>query len=155
MVWVHTICSLLSYGAFLVACLTGVLFLIQERQLKGKRMGLLFHRLPSLGRLGRLNFPAISAGFLFLSIGVACGFIGAWLLRGRWWSGDPKEVLTVAIWFSYFVLWLVRRRCTLRGRRVALLSVLGFTFLAFAFIGTTWLLHSGHPFYAAGKRLRG
>ncbi len=146
MVWVHTVCSLLSYVAFLIACLAGVLFLIQERQLKGKRMGLLFRRLPSLEELDRLNFAAIGTGFAFLSIGVACGLLGTRVLLGRWWVGDPKEVLTVIVWLSYLTLWLVRLRCTLRGRRVALLSVLGFTLVAFTFVGTTWLLRSGHPF---------
>jgi ABC-type uncharacterized transport system permease subunit len=140
------ICSLLSYGAFLVACLAGVLFLIQERQLKGKRMGMLFHRLPSLEALDRLNFTAITFGFAFLTIGVGFGFVGARVMFGRWWTGDPKEVLTVALWTSYLVLWLVRLRCTLRGHRVALLSVLGFSLVLFAFVGTRWLLDSGHPY---------
>ena len=146
MVVIHMACSLVSYAAFLVACASSVLFLIQERQLKHKTMGVLFHRLPSLDALDRLNFIAISIGFGLLSIGLVFGVAGERLLLGRWWSGDPKEYLTAGLWLSYCLLWIVRLRSTLRGRRVALLSILGFGFVLFAFIGAGWVLPSWHPY---------
>ena len=146
MVTAHMVCSLLSYVAFLIAFLSGMLFLIQERQLKQKRMGALFHRLPSLGTLDDVNFAAISIGFGLLSLGVICGFVGARVLLGRWWTGDMKEWLTVMLWGAYCVLWFVRRRSTLRGRRVALLSILGFSFVLFTFVGANWISPSWHPY---------
>lgn len=146
MIVAHTVCSLLSYGAFLMAFITAMLFLIQERQLKRKRMGMLFHRLPSLEALDRVNFVAIGIGFGLLSIGLALGFLGAKTLLGHWWTGDPKEYLTVALWGSYLTLWLVRLRATLRGRRVALLSILGFSLVLFTFLGVTRLLPTWHAY---------
>ncbi len=147
MVIVHMICSLLSYGAFLAAFISGVLFLIQERQLKRKTMGMLFHRVPALGVLDRFNFVAIGLGFGLLSIGLLCGFLGEHRLLGCWWTGDSKEYLTVILWCSYLGLWLLRLRATLRGRRVALLSVLGFSLVLFTFIGASRLAPSWHPHY--------
>ena len=144
MLVLHVLCSLLSYAAFLVAFIAGMLFLVQERQLKRKRMGVLFHRLPSLSFLDRTNFLMISSGFWFLSAGLAFGLIGTRLWRGRWWTGDPKEYLTVTLWGAYCVLWLVRLRSTLRGRRVALLSILGFGFVLAAFAAVSWLVPSWH-----------
>jgi ABC-type transport system involved in cytochrome c biogenesis permease subunit len=146
MITLHTWCSFLSYGAFLTAFVAGTLFLIQERQLKRKTMGVLFHRLPSLESLDRLNFRAISAGFGLLTIGATSGFVEAALLRGRWWTGDPKESLTVLLWAGYLMLWALRRRATLRGRRVALLSVAGFIVVLFTFLGAGRLVPSLHPF---------
>lgn len=146
MVWVHTICSLLSYGAFLIALVAAILFLVQERQLKRKWMGRLFHSLPPLNTLDRINFIAISAGFVLLTAGLLCGIWGAWSLRGRWWSGDPKEYLTGLLWLSYLVLWIVRVRATLRGRKVALLSILGFGLVIFTFVGAGWILPSWHTY---------
>ena len=146
MVMLHTICSLISYVAFLVAFIAGLLFLIQERQLKRKTMGLLFHGLPSLELLDQLNFAAIGAGFWLLSIGVASGLVESRQLLGQWWTGDPKEYLAVGVWASYFILWLMRLRATLRGRRVALLSALGFSLVLFTFLGVSRVLHSGHPY---------
>ena len=91
----HAVCALLSYVAFLIAFVSGVLFLLQEAQLKRKQMGVLFHRLPSLSALDRVNFLAIGLGFALLSVGVGLGFLSAGQGVGRWW--DPKEWLVVAL----------------------------------------------------------
>ncbi len=146
MVGAHVVCSLLSYAAFLLACISGALFLVQERQLKHKHMGLLFHRLPALDTLDRMNFLAVGIGFGLLSLGVACGLLGTRLLRGQWWLGDSKEYVTLIVWLSYCALWLIRLRSTLRGRRMALLSVMGFSLVLFTFLGASYLLPSGHPY---------
>ena len=143
---IHTTCSLLSYVAFLIAFVSGVLFLVQERQLKRKTMGFLFRRLPSLETLDALNFQAVGTGFWLLSVGVLFGLLGSKSLLGRWWEGDPKEYVAVGLWLSYFALWLVRLRSTLRGRRVALLSMLGFSLVLFTFIGISRLVPSLHPY---------
>ena len=145
MIIVHLITSLLSYVAFLIAFVAGLLFLVQERQLKHKTMGLLFHRLPALDTLDRINFLAIGIGFGLLTFGTLFGFLGAVKVFGSWWMGDPKEYLTVFLWGSYLALWLMRLRSTLRGRRVALLSVLGFSLVLFTWMGTSWFWHSFHP----------
>jgi ABC-type transport system involved in cytochrome c biogenesis permease subunit len=146
MIALHTICSLLSYMAFLVAFISGALFLIQERQLKHKHMGALFHRLPALGTLDRINFAAIGAGFGLLSVGVLFGVLGSHRLLGSWWHWDPKELLTLLLWVSYLVLWLVRLRATLRGRKIALLSILGFTLVLFTFLGVSRWLPTWHAY---------
>jgi ABC-type uncharacterized transport system permease subunit len=146
MVILHTFCSLLSYAAFLVACVTATLFLIQERQLKRRTPGILFHRLPSLEALEDANFTAIGTGFWLLSLGLLFGLLGSRTVLGRWWTGDPKAYLTVVLWCSYLALWMVRLRATLRGRRVALLSILGFSLVLFTFLGVSRLLPSLHPY---------
>ena len=148
MVILHVVCSLLSYAAFLVAFVSGALFLIQERQLKRKTIGVLFHQLPSLGLLDRINFTAIGIGFGLLSLGTLCGFWSAARLLGHWWTGDPKQSLTLLLWSAYLILWLVRVRSALRGRRVALLSMLGFSLVLFTCLGASWLAASGHPYGA-------
>ncbi len=145
----HTVCSWLSYVAFLVAFGSGLLFLLQERQIKRKRMGALFHRLPSLGALDRVNLLAIGLGFGLLSLGVFYGILGQRTLLGRWWVDDPKVYLTLLLWSGYFLLFLVRLRSTLRGRPVALLSILGFSLVLFTCLGAGWLLASRHPYKVA------
>ena len=142
----HRVCSLLSYVGFLIAFVSGLLFLIQEYQIKHKRVGALFHRLPSLEILDRINFLAMGIGFGLLSLGVLCGIFSQRILLGRWWVDDPKEYLTLLLWSSYLLLWLVRLRSHLRGRPVALLSILGFSLALFTCLGAGWLLASRHPF---------
>ena len=146
MVWVHITCSLLSYAAFLVAFVAGIFFLIQERQLKRKTMGVLFHRLPSLGALDRLNFQAISFGFALLSFGLLFGFVEVRVAFGQWWMADSKTYFAVIVWLCYLVLWIMRLRSTLRGRRVALLSILGFSLVLLTLLETSYLTQSAHPY---------
>ena len=146
MVLTHSICSLLSYVAFLIAFVTGLVFLVQERQLKRKQMGMLFHRLPALWTLDRINFLSLGIGFGLLSVGVLCGIVGARLQLGQWWSWDPKEWLTGLLWTTYLVLWLLRLRATLRGRKVALLSMLGFGLALFTWLGVSRVLPTWHSY---------
>ncbi len=146
MILLHILCSCLSYAAFLVACVAGALFLVQERQLKRKTLGVLFHRLPPLESLDRLNFAAIGTGFALLTLGLACGMTETRMMLGRWWTQDPKAYGALGLWGAYCLLWLVRLRATLRGHRVALLSLLGFTLVLLTVVTTTRLLHSLHPF---------
>lgn len=146
MILVHLLCAWLSYAAFLTAFIAGALFLIQEHQIKRKRMGFLFHRLPSLEALDRLNFQAIGLGWALLSVGIVLGLGEARGRLGHWWTGDAKEVLTVALWATYLLLWVVRLRSTLRGRRVALLSVVGFVLVVVSLVGAGRLIPSWHPY---------
>ena len=142
MVKLHMICSLLSYAAFLVAFITGVLFLLQERQLKRKTIGVLCHRLPSLEALDRLNFLAIGVGFALLSLGLLAGFVELRLFIGQWWVADPKVYLAVVLWMVYLAVWFMRLRSTLRGRRIAFLSIIGFTLVVFTMLEVSHLMRS-------------
>ena len=135
MIIIHLSCSLLSYLAFLAACVSGVLFLLQDWQLKHKRMGLLFHRLPALGALERINVRAIGVGFGLLSVGLGLGLVKARWLLGQWWRWDPKELLAVTLWSAYLGLLLMCLRAVGRGRKVALLSVLSFALVLLTFLG--------------------
>ena len=144
--WCHIAFSLLSYLAFLLACLSGVLFLMLERQLKAKHIGRLFHSLPSLASLDRLNLAAIAAGFVLFTLGLLCGIAGRRETFGRWVSFDPKESLAYTTWAAYAVLLVVRWLSTLRGRKVALLSILGFSLVLFTLFGIRTLLPTWHAY---------
>ena len=145
LVW-HILFSLLSYVAFLLACISGVLFLIQERQLKAKHMGRLFHSLPSLAGLDRTNLIAIAVGFILFTLGLLCGIAGQFMSFGRWMSLDPKEGLAYGTWCAYALLLIVRWLSTLRGRKVALLSILGFSLVLLTWFGIRAVLPSWHAY---------
>ena len=146
MVLIHTICSLLSYVAFLCAFVAAILFLLQERQIKRKSVGALFRWLPPLEVLDEVNFRAIGAGFWLLTVGFLFGLWGSKRLLGQWWTGDSKEYVTLLLWVAYLALWVIRLRSTLRGRRVALLSVLGFSLVLFTCLAVSRIVPSLHPF---------
>lgn len=138
-VWWHIASSVLSYIAFMLAGVSGALFLVQERQLKQVRMGRLFHWIPSLAGLDRLNLWTIAWGFALFTVSLLCGIAGQQLTLGRGMR-DPGEALAYVMWGLYAGLLALRWMSTLRGRKVAILSVLGFGMALFTFIGVhAWL----------------
>lgn len=146
MIQIHVLFTLLSYAFFWAACVVSVLFLVQERQLKRKEVGDWLFKLPSLEVLDRLNLYALGLGFLSLSVGVLFGFLGIFHRFGHWWTGDPKQISSLALWGWYLVVWIVRLRSTLRGKRAALLAVLGFGLVIFTGLGAKMLGNSAHPY---------
>jgi cytochrome c-type biogenesis protein CcsB len=143
---VHITLTFLGYAALALACLGGILYLIQERQIKGKQFGFFYRRLPSLSQLDRLNYWCLTIGFPLLTGGIIFGSLYAQHTMGRFWSWDPKEILTLIAWLIYAVLLHERLAVGWRGRRAALLAIGGFVVLVFTFVGAALWITGYHSF---------
>ena len=147
MIETHALILFLSYGAFFVALLTGVLFLIQERRIKRKDPRILQAHLLPLEFLDRVNLYAVVAGFALFSFGMLQGSRLARLEWGSYFSGDPKELWSLMTWAAYAAVLALRLRRGLRGRRVVFMSVMSFALVLFTFIGVNHLVASRHAFF--------
>jgi cytochrome c-type biogenesis protein CcsB len=143
---IHICLTLLGYAALALACLGGILYLIQERQIKGKQFGFFYRRLPSLSQLDTLNYWCLTIGFPLLTGGIISGSLYAQHTLGRFWSWDPKEILTLIAWLIYAVLLHERLAVGWRGRRAALLAICGFLVLVCTFVGANLWLTGYHSF---------
>jgi cytochrome c-type biogenesis protein CcsB len=142
---IHTIIAFGGYAAFAVAFCAGVMYLLQERYLKKKKLGVLYRRLPSLDTLDDINYRCLTIGFPLLTIAIISGAIWAESAWGAYWSWDPKETWSLITWFIYAALLHGRLTTGWRGRRAAILAIVGFGVLLFTFVGVNlWLpgLHS-------------
>lgn len=142
----HICLTLTGYAALALACLGGILYLIQERQIKGKRFGFFYRRLPSLSQLDTLNYWCLTIGFPLLTAGIIFGSLYAQHTMGRFWNWDPKEILTIIAWLIYAVLLHERLAVGWRGRRAALLAICGFLVLIVTFVGANLWLTGYHNF---------
>lgn len=150
----HVTTSLLGDGIFVIAFISGIMYLIQERQIKTKRLGAFYSRLPSLNILDSINHHAISYGFLLLTIGMITGSIVAQGAHGSYWRWDPKEVWSLITWLCYAILLHQRMAIGWRGRRSALMSIGCFFILIFTFLGVNLLMEGYHSFESLeGNRL--
>lgn len=70
----HISVSLLSYGAFALACVAGAMFLIQDRQLKKKQLHALFYYLPPINNLHHAIRGLLLVGFILLTAGIASAY---------------------------------------------------------------------------------
>jgi cytochrome c-type biogenesis protein CcsB len=143
---IHVILALLGNAALTLAGLGGIFYLVQERQLKGKKFGFFYRRLPSLEQLDALNYWCLTIGFPLLTGGIITGSLYAQYTLGSFWSWDPKEVLTLSAWLVYAVLLHERLAVGWRGRRAALLAICGFLLLIITFVGANLWLSGYHSF---------
>ena len=146
----HVATSFLGDAIFAIACIAGVMYLIQEHQIKTKRLGAFYTRLPSLNSLDSINYYAISYGFLLLTIGMITGSIVAQGAHGSYWRWDPKEVWSLITWLCYAILLHQRMAIGWRGRRSALMAIGCFFILLFTFVGVNFLMEGYHSFESLG-----
>jgi len=130
---VHIAVALAGLAVFGVATAVAGVYLVAERTLKGKRFGPLFKRVPSLELLDDLNRRLVTWGFIALSLTL---LTGAWVqsrLRpeARW---SPAELAVVVAWIAFGVLLQARIFAGWRGRRVAVLTMVGFGVLVVSFV---------------------
>ena len=116
----------------------GIMYLLMERELKTKKMGAIFKRLPSLNVLDDINYRCLTIGFPLLTLGIITGSIWAQNAWGSYWSWDPKETWSLITWFLYAALFHERMTVGWRGRRAAVLAILGFAAVLFTFLGVTF-----------------
>lgn len=147
-VWltVHVTTIFLGNGLFTITFAAAIMYLIQERQIKQKRFGSFYSRLPSLATLDSINHYALICGFPFLTLGMITGSIYAQVVLGTYWQWDPKEVWSLVTWLFYAALLHERLTVGWRGRRAAIMSIVCFGILLFTFVGATLWIKGYHSF---------
>jgi ABC-type uncharacterized transport system permease subunit len=132
---IHVTIALLGLGAFGVAAGVAAMYLVMERQVKGKRFGVLFSRLPSLQFLDDLNRRLVIWGFIALSFTLITGIVFSKATLGVLWEWESKQIATVIGWVVFSAL-LNARSFGWAGRRVAVLTMTGFGILLISFLSS-------------------
>jgi cytochrome c-type biogenesis protein CcsB len=140
----HVLAIFLGEAAFTLAAGLGVLYLIQENTIKTKKHRFFLKRLPSLDLLDSSGYACIVVGFTMLTLGLITGLVYAKSYWGRFWSWDPKEVWSAITWIFYAVLLHERLTVGWRGRKSAIMAIIGFGVLLFTFLGVNLLLGGHH-----------
>ena len=138
--YIHIPTLFLGYAAFFVAFSAGIMYLIQERELKRKRPQAFYYRLPSLQICDDLGYRSLSVGFPLLTVGIVAGALWANRSLTQPWGWDPKIIWSLMTWLIYAVLIHYRLSAGLRGRRAALMSIVGFVIVLLTF---TFFRHHG------------
>ncbi len=143
---VHTIFAFAGNAAFALAFCVGIMYLVQEHYVKSKRLGGIFQKLPSLQELDEINYRLISIGFPLLTLAIITGALWAQSAWGGFWRWDPREAWALVTWLIYATILHSRLVAGWRGKRAAVLSVLGFVSILLAFFGIKLLQRGLHVF---------
>ncbi|MGI8835955.1 MAG: cytochrome c biogenesis protein CcsA [Pyrinomonadaceae bacterium] len=132
---VHTTLLFFAYAAFFVVFLASVMYLLQERALKLKTFGAIYHRLPSLSTVNEIATSSTAIGVTLLTVGIATGMVWASSRDGLLWHNDPKEIFAALTWLLYVLLIVYRSTASWRGRRAAWMGIAGFALVLCTFFG--------------------
>ena len=117
----HASISIVAYGAFGLACIAGVMYLVQESQLKTHQLHSIFYHLPPLTDLFAAITRLLWWGFVLYTLGLVSGFF----------TGGPlprmQLVAAIAIWVLYAAILQGRHLRRLAPKRVAALCIFGFS----------------------------
>jgi ABC-type uncharacterized transport system permease subunit len=121
----HVMSAVLGVGLFAIAFGAAVMYLLQEREVKGKHFGALFSRLPPLESLDRMVQRLVRAGFVVYTVQFVAGTVTAAAVWKSAWSWDPQQIVSLAVWMLYGAM-VQLRHSGWHGRRYALLTLAGF-----------------------------
>jgi cytochrome c-type biogenesis protein CcsB len=133
--WFHALLAFASYACFTIAAGVAVMYLIQRYFLKTKHFGALFQKLPSLEIMDEISYRCLTVGFPLLTVAIISGSIWSEKAMGNYWVWDRKETWSLIIWFIYAALLHGRLTIGWRGKRAAILSIIGFIIVLFTFFG--------------------
>lgn len=138
----HVMTCFVGYAAFAIAFGVSIMFLIKltDREEKSRVLDIF----PDTPSLDDLTYRMIMLGFLFLTIGIITGAVWANSAWGRYWGWDPKETWSLITWLIYATLLHARLMHGWKGKRIAVLSMIGFGAVIFTYFGVNLLpgLHS-------------
>jgi ABC-type transport system involved in cytochrome c biogenesis permease subunit len=144
--FVHVTAATFGTAALALAFGLSALYLAGERQAKSRRPGRLFARLTSLDSIDRSGYRLAVWGFVFLSIAIGTGSLASNAAAGSLLPIGPKETFAVLAWVLLAAMIQARLVAGWRGRRIAVLVVIGFVLIAGTYAG----LLSAAPALASG-----
>ena len=130
---IHVPANFIGYGAFSIAAMLGVYYLIR----------------PDEG-IASWMYQIIAMGFLFFTLATILGAMWAAEAWGGYWSWDIKEVAALILWLNYAAWLHVRLIKGWQGRVLAWWAVLGYFLTIVAFLGVNLY---GQGFHSYGNIL--
>ncbi|PKL52040.1 MAG: c-type cytochrome biogenesis protein CcsB [Nitrospira bacterium HGW-Nitrospira-1] len=97
--------------------------------------------------LDEITYKSIAIGFpIFTLGGLIFGAIWADQAWGKYWTWDPKETWSLITWFFYAFYLHSRLIRGWKGKKVAIVAVLGFMAVIFTYLGVNLLLSGLHSY---------
>jgi cytochrome c-type biogenesis protein CcsB len=141
----HVLTCFMGYAAFTVAFALGIMFFVKKAVRDDASSSSIFIRLlPSEYQMDDLMYSCAALGFIFLTLGIVTGSVWAHYAWGSYWSWDPKETWSLITWLVYAVMLHTRLVRGWRGKRMAVMAIVGFGCVLFTYLGVNFLpsLHS-------------
>ena len=147
-VWfvIHIVAAAISGAAFNVGGLLSILYLIKTAGGGARRGPWLSRPVARRRRIDLLAYRFHAFAFPLWTFTVAAGAIWAEYAWGRYWGWDPKETWALVTWVIYACYLHARSTAGWRGRRAAVIALIGLASFWFNFIGINLLVAGLHSY---------
>jgi ABC-type transport system involved in cytochrome c biogenesis permease subunit len=132
--WLHVSVTLLGEAFFAVAFVACIFYLAANTPEKRELMDSVSYRCVAVG------FPLFTLG------GLIFGMIWAYRAWGTYWSWDPKEVWSLITWLVFALYLHTRLVMGWKGKRSAVIVIVGFLAALFTYFGVNYLLAGLHSY---------
>ncbi len=132
---VHVFTCFIAYAAFAISALCGMFYLFTWRGI-----------IPPKETLEEINYRSVVVGFPTLTAGILTGAVWAHYAWGSYWSWDPKETWSLITWIIYALFLHARFTRGWKGRKIAVLSIIGFVSVIFTYFGVNFILTGLHSY---------
>lgn len=139
---IHVPANFVGYGAFALAAMVAVAYLIKHRRPAGVVGG----KLPELQLMDDVMYRAIALGFAFFTLATILGALWAAEAWGGYWSWDPKETWALIVWLNYAAWLHLRFTKGWRGVPMAWWALVGLLVTTFCFLGVNMFLSGLHSY---------
>jgi ABC-type uncharacterized transport system permease subunit len=136
---VHRVSSYIGAVAFAIAAASGAMYVIASMRLRRKQPVGAY--LGSLERLEHLTMTAVTLGFALLTIGIVTGVIEHFDLGKS--TSITKVALAGSVWVIYAIVLHAPINPVFRGRRAAILSIIGFALMVGALVAAQFVPTGG------------
>jgi ABC-type transport system involved in cytochrome c biogenesis permease subunit len=143
----HVTLNILAYSAFAISFVLSIIFLVQNRRLRNRKLGVVGWRFPALDVLERMARSSVLIGCISLAAGMTAGLIWAHRLEGQYWDGDPKVIITVLILLAYVSYTVLSVTAAWRGARASALCIFNFMFVIFSYSIVNRYLSHFHRYF--------
>jgi cytochrome c-type biogenesis protein CcsB len=132
----HVVVYFFGYAALVVAGGAAAIYLVHPAPIEHGREHLLGSRTVDLSSW--MN-GAVRFGFVLLTLGLFIGGVWAKDAWGDYWTWDPKETWALVTWFVYAAYLHLQHVAGWRGRRLAVVVLVGLAAVMFTYLGVNVL----------------
>jgi len=132
---VHITVIVLGVAALCITFAASLVYVLVDRALKAKRPARFFLALPSLERCDSICRTSLYWAFSLLTLGIITGSIVSATLTGHYWSFRSREGLAILAWIILAGVVVARLGWGWRGRKPAILTILGFAAVFLRMLG--------------------
>ncbi|PVZ10100.1 c-type cytochrome biogenesis protein CcsB [Actinomycetospora cinnamomea] len=147
---IHVSAAVIASGILLLAGVASCLYLLRAAHETNPARLAWTSRLPGADVLDRVAYRATALAFPIWTFAVITGAIWAEAAWGRYWGWDPKETTAFVAWVVYAGYLHARSTAGWRGRRAAVINVVGFAVMIFNLFFVNLVVTGLHSYAGVG-----